>query len=134
MELLAAIVILGILATLAMGAFRGRFADCQYRKTAEKTLRGMLAAEKQYYLANQAFTSDVTQLPVEDPNMHSTTAGGNMPLTYSIQATTASQFLGTAKYLRPTPQPTLTLQYDPYANQSNSEPGVTWIPSGSWCP
>ena len=132
LELLIVVVILGVVSSLAIMRWRGSspgftFAECQYRRVAERTLRSMLSAERSYRQAELAFTDNLNNLPITDVNSR---AAEDFPLAYDLVGTTATIFQGTARYTRRAGL-AITLTYDA---ARPAEPRETLLGGATWCP
>ncbi len=131
-ELLVVIVLLGVVSSLSIMRWRGSspgftFAECQYRKIAEKTLRSILSAERSYFLQNgRSFTQNLADLPITDVNAR---ANEDFPVAYNLSAD-QWYFSGTARYTKRQGL-AITLIYD--ANLPN-EPRESLAGGASWCP
>ena len=93
-ELMIVVVIIGFLAVIAYPNYRS-FVERAKRNEAKAALLKVATNQERFYLQNNAFTCDLTQLGFPDPNAHKTDSGA---YTVDITACNAANFSAQAAY------------------------------------
>ena len=94
LELLIALIVLGLLVTLAVTRYM-KMSECRLQQEARDTLDELFKADQIYRMKHGAFTSDINALPLITPAQERRSV-----LTYSLDGSGDSNFLGTARHPR----------------------------------